>query len=273
MITRRKRANFTREHLLFLRKQTTRKVLVHVAQVGVLVLFLGLWELAAYLEWIDAFIMSSPSRVWKTLCQLLANGTLLHHAWVSTWETVVGFAIGTALGYAVAIVLWWNNFLKEVFEPYVVVLNSLPKIALGPIIIIWAGTGKAAIITMAVLISVVITTITVLNGFLETDKDKILLLRSLKANRLQIFTKLVAPSNVPTLMATLKINVGMAWIGTIMGEYLVSKEGLGYMIVVNGSQVFNLSLVMTCTIVLCALAGVMYALVAILEKIVVKNYK
>lgn len=263
---------FTREHLLFLRKQTLHKVWVHVTQIGVLVLLLGLWELAAAAGWIDSFIMSSPSHIWNTLKELVSTGTLFHHTWVSMLETVAGFAIGTALGYFAAIILWWNNFLKEVFEPYVVVLNSLPKIALGPIIIIWVGTGKASIITMAVLISVVITTITILNGFLETDKDKILLLRSLKATRLQIFTKLVAPSNVPTLMATLKINVGMAWIGSIMGEYLVSKEGLGYLIV-YGSQVFRLDLVMTCTIVLCTLAGVMYAAVALLEKVVVKNYR
>ncbi len=263
--------NFTREHLLYLRKKTIRKTLVHVAQIGVLLLLLGLWELAARLGWIDSFITSSPSRIWNTLVELIGNGTLWHHMGVSTAETLAGFAIGTAIGYTVAVILWWNAFLKDVFEPYVVVLNSLPKIALGPIIIIWAGTGTASIITMAVLISVVITTITILNGFIETDKEKALLLRSLGANRLQIFTKLVAPANVPTLMATLKINVGMAWIGSIMGEYLVSKEGLGYLLV-YGSQVFRLDLVMTCTVVLCALAGVMYALVAILEKIVIKRY-
>ncbi len=262
---------FSREHLLYLRRQKITKILVHAAQVGVLAAALGIWELAAHLGWVDSFITSSPSRVWRTLVELIADGTLWHHMAISTLETLAGFAIGTALGYGAAVVLWWNNFLKEVFEPYVVVLNSLPKIALGPIIIIWAGTGTASIITMAVLISVVITTITVLNGFAETDKEKILLLRSLGANKLQVFAKLVAPSNVPTLMATLKINVGMAWIGSIMGEYLVSKEGLGYLLV-YGSQVFRLDLVMTCTVVLCALAGVMYAIVAVLEKVVVKHY-
>lgn len=266
------KSEFTPEHKLYLKRQTLRRIWVHATQIGVLVIALCLWELAANLGWIDSFITSSPVRIWNTLKELVANGTLFHHAWVSTLETLAGFAIGTSLGYIVAVILWWNNFLKDVFEPYVVVLNSLPKIALGPIIIIWVGTGKMAIITMAVLISVVITTITVLNGFLETDKDKILLLRSMKATRLQIFLKLVAPGNVPTLMATLKINVGMAWIGSIMGEYLVSKEGLGYLLV-YGSQVFRLDLVMTCTIVLCALAGVMYAAVALLEKIVVKNYR
>ena len=262
---------FTREHLLFLRIQRRKKILVHVTQVGVLILLLGLWELAAHYNWIDSFIMSCPSRIWRTLKELVVAGTLWKHMGVSLLETLAGFAIGTALGYFVAVILWWNTFLKDVFEPYVVVLNSLPKIALGPIIIIWAGTGKASIITMAVLISVVITTITILNGFIATDKEKALLLKSMGANKFQIFTKLVAPANVPTLMATLKINVGMAWIGSILGEYLVSKEGLGDLIV-YGSQVFRLDLVMTCTIVLCLLAGVMYALVAILEKIVVKHF-
>ncbi len=259
------------QHALYLKKQRLHKTLVTVCRMGALVVALALWECAARLGWIDSFITSSPSRVWSTLKELVANGTLFRHAWVSTAETLAGFAIGTAAGYAAAVLLWWNGFLKEVFEPYVVVLNSLPKIALGPIIIIWAGTGKGAIITMAVLISVVITTINMLNGFLETDKDKIFLMRAMHANKLQIFVKLVAPANVPTLMATLKINVGMAWIGSIMGEYLVSKEGLGYLLV-YGSQVFRLDLVMTCTIVLCALAGLMYGAVALLEKAVVKNY-
>ena len=262
---------FSLEHKAFLKKQKMHTLFVHHSQVGVLALLLALWELLAHFEIIDSFITSSPSKIAKTLVELVGDGTLLYHAWVSTLETLAGFAIGTALGYAIAVVLWWNGFLKQVFEPYLIVLNSLPKIALGPLIIIWAGTGKMAIITMAVLISVVITTISMLNGFCETSAEKILLLRSLKASRRQIFAKVVAPSNVPTLMATLKINVGMAWIGSIMGEYLVSKEGLGYLLV-YGSQVFRLDLVMTCTIVLCVLAGVMYAVVALLEKIVAKNY-
>lgn len=262
---------FTREHLLFLRKQRTRNILVHVTQVGLLVLLLAIWELAAHLQWIDPFIMSCPSQIWNTLIELSVGGSLWYHAWVSTWETMAGFVIGTILGYIIAVGLWWNNFWKNVFEPYVVVLNSLPKIALGPIIIIWVGTGKASIITMAVLISVIITTITILNGFASTDKDKMLLLKSMQASRLQIFIKLVAPANVPTLMACLKINVGMSWIGTIMGEYLASKEGLGYLLV-YGSQVFRLDMVMTCTIVLCALAGVMYGAVALTEKFVNKAY-
>lgn len=259
-------------HRQALAKEKRRKYAIVLTQIGVLALLLAVWELAATLQWIDSFITSSPSKICKTFAELTASGTLLHHALVSTLETVAGFVIGTLLGYLTAVLLWWNDFLKRVFEPYLVVLNSLPKIALGPLIIIWAGTGKASIITMAVLISVVITAISILNGFVSTDRDKIMLMQSMKASKLQIFAKLVAPANVPTLMATLKINVGMAWIGSIMGEYLVSKEGLGYLLV-YGSQVFRLDVVMTCTIVLCALAGIMYALVAMAEKAVCKKFE
>ena len=134
-------------------------------------------------------------------------------------------------------------------EPYVVVLNALPKIALGPIIIIWVGAGKGAIIVMAILISVVVTIINILNGFLSVDKDKILLMRTLSASRAQILFKLVLPSNVSSIIASLKVNVGMAWVGTIMGEYLVSREGLGYLIVYGG-QVFKLDLVMASVAIL-----------------------
>ena len=263
---------FSDRHKAYLLGQRRRKFGVLAARIGALIFFLAVWELAADLEWIDIFITSSPFRIAKTFVELCADGTILYHAFVSTYETLAGFALGTLIGYAVAVILWWNEFIQNVLEPFLVVLNSLPKIALGPIIIIWAGTGKASIITMAVLISVVITTLNMLNGFVGTDKDKLLLLKSLGASRFQTFVKLVAPANVPTLMSTLKINVGMAWIGSIMGEYLVSKEGLGYLLV-YGSQVFRLDLVMTCTIVLCALAGLMYAAVAALEKAITKRFE
>ena len=184
-------------------------------------------------------------------------------------ETIIGFLIGTIGGTAIAVALWWSKSLREVLQPYIVVLNSLPKIALGPIIIVWAGTGQKAIITMAVLISIIVTIITMLGGFLETSPEKILLLQSMDANKMQIFFKLVFPSNLSTLASCLKINVGMSWIGSIMGEYLVSKAGLGYLIVYGG-QVFKMDLVMTCTIVLCLLAGAMYFFVALLEKLFVR---
>lgn len=259
----------SREHKSFVRKIKLHKAVIISTQIGVLALFLVFWEVAAQLNWIDSFLMSSPSRIWATLADLYLNGQLFYHIWVSLYETLLGFLIGTVAGTAIAVLMWWSKSLREVLEPYIVVLNSLPKIALGPIIIVWAGTGQKAIITMAVLISIIVTIITMLGGFLETSREKILLMETMNANKFQIFTKLVFPANVATLASCLKINVGMAWIGSIMGEYLVSKAGLGYLIVYGG-QVFKMDLVMACTIVLCVLAGGMYFLVAALERFMVK---
>lgn len=258
-------------HEKFVKKARLNTLLVNLFRFGILIVFIALWEISAQLGLIDDFIFSSPSRIVQTFLRLKADGTLFKHVFISTYETLIGFLLGTLSGLLIAIALWWNGFLRKAFEPYLVVLNSLPKIALGPIIIVWAGTGAKSIILMAVLISFIITALNMLTEFIETDRDKILLLNSMKARRSQLFFKLVLPSSIPTLMSTLKINVGMAWVGTIMGEYLVSKAGLGYLIV-YGSQVFNLDIVMTCTIMLCALAGIMYACVAIAEKLVLKKF-
>jgi NitT/TauT family transport system permease protein len=178
--------------------------------------------------------------------------------------------IAVGAGYLIGLLLWWSERARKILDPYLVVLNSLPKIALGPIIIVWCGSGSKAIIVMAILIGIIISIITMLNGFLSTDKNKIILLRSMGANKFQILTKLVIPGSFPTLISMLKISVGMAWIGSIMGEYLVSRAGLGYLIVYGG-QVFKLDLVMASTVVLCVLATLMYSLIALLEKVFLKH--
>lgn len=259
------------EHRLYLKKAKIRKLVIRITQFGVLILLLGLWELSAYLEWADPFITSSPSRVAKSIASLYSSGELFMHSFASLWETVVSFLLSTALGTLIAVALWWNDFLRRVTEPYVVVLNSLPKIALGPLIIIWVGAGKAAIITMALMISLIITVISALQGFNSVDSEKIDLLRSMGANKRQIFLKLVLPQNIPNILSILKINVGLSWVGTIMGEYLVSREGLGYLLVYGG-QVFRLDLVMASTVILSVLATVMYLAVQLLEKIVSKYF-
>ncbi len=259
------------EHRLYLKKAKIRKLVIRITQFGVLILLLGLWELSAYLEWADPFITSSPSRVAKSIASLYSSGELFTHSFASLWETVVSFLLSTALGTLIAVALWWNDFLRRVTEPYVVVLNSLPKIALGPLIIIWVGAGKAAIITMALMISLIITVISALQSFNSVDSEKIDLLRSMGANKRQIFLKLVLPQNIPNILSILKINVGLSWVGTIMGEYLVSREGLGYLLVYGG-QVFRLDLVMASTVILSVLATVMYLAVQLLEKIVSKYF-
>lgn len=261
--------NFSPQHSLYIKKIKKETCLVWILRFTILALIIGLWELFARLNIIDAFISSSPSKIVITTKNLFVENDLLYHIGITLYETLLGFLIAVGLGYVIALALWWSERLRRIFEPYIVVLNSLPKIALGPIIIVWFGSGSKAIIFMAVLIGIIVAIITMLNGFLATDKNKILLLKTMGANKFQILLKLVIPGTLPTFISMLKISVGMAWIGSIMGEYLVSRAGLGYLIVYGG-QVFKLDLVMAATVVLCILATLMYSLVALLEKIIIK---
>ena len=260
---------FSIHHKKYVKKIRRENILVIILRFTLLAFILGLWEHLAIMEVIDPFITSSPSRIFKTIKSLYKENNLLFHIKITLYETMMGFLIAVFLGFVIALVLWWSERTRKVLEPYIVVLNSLPKIALGPIIIVWFGSGSKAIIFMAVLIGIIVTIITMLNGFLETDENKIMLLKSMGANKFQILIKLVIPGSFPTFISMLKINVGMAWIGSIMGEYLVSRAGLGYLIVYGG-QVFKLDLVMASTIILCVLATLMYLAVALLEKFIIR---
>ena len=257
--------NYSKEHIAYLRTIHRHVRAVRISRTLVLVLFLALWELGARLDWFDVFILSSPSRVIASIGRLWGEGSLFLHVGVTLYETVLGFLLGTALGILLAVILWWLPFLNEVMDPYLVVLNALPKIALGPVLIVWIGAGMGAIIVMAVLISLVVTTVTVLAGFTAAAEEKQFLMRTLGASKAQTFLKVVLPAGVPHMMSALKISVGMSWVGVIVGEYLVSKSGLGYLIVYGG-QVFKLDLVMASVVILCLLAALMYAGVALLEK-------
>ena len=252
------------ERKVYLKKQKYNKIFVISMRVLIFFLFFAIWQLLASLNVINVFVFSSPLKILQTLGELIASGNLFYHIYITFMEAFVGFLIATALGFLIAILLWWNDRLRQVLEPYIIILNSLPKIALGPIIIIWFGAGTKAIIVMAILIMIIITIISLLNAFLSCDKNKIMLMKSMGATKFQILTKLIIPNAKNEFLSVLKINVGMTWVGTIMGEYLVSKAGLGYLIV-YGSQVFKLDLVMTSVLILCLLAGVMYGMVCLLE--------
>lgn len=257
--------NFSLEHQKYLKQQKNRKIFIFSTQAIILVAFFGLWELLTAVGVMDSFILSSPSRIVKTIVELFREGNLWYHIGVTLYEAVLGFLLATGIGFVVAVILWWNDFTRKVLEPYLVVLNSLPKIALGPIIIVWFGAGTKSIIFMAFLIMIIITIMSFLTAFVSCDEDKILLLKSMGASKAQILLKLIIPHSLPDFVSILKINVGMTWVGTIMGEYLVSRAGLGYLIVYGG-QVFKLDLVMSSTVILCLLASLMYSVVAFIEK-------
>ncbi len=260
----------TPEHARFLWHHWKRRAMVVAVQLAVLVASFALWELAARSGWVDPFLVSQPSRIWSTILKLHADGSLYQHLLVTCGETAIGFILGTLIGTAVAVVLWWSDFLAKVLDPYLVVLNSLPKIVLGPLFIVWLGTSQIAIVAMALAISLVTTIMVVLNGFKEVDQNKVKLIQTFGASRLQILNKVVFPASIPTIISVLKVNVGLSFVGVIVGEFLVSKAGLGYL-AIYGGQVLNMNLVMTSVLLLSVAAALMYQLVALIEKRYLSN--
>lgn len=257
------------EHKLYLKKLRKNSFWVKFFQIFILFLIIILWQFLADREIINSFISSSPREIVKTIIRLHNNNNLYQHIWTTIYETFISFSLGTILGCVIASILWWNNFIYKIIDPFLTVLNSLPKVALGPIIIIWFGAGIKSIIIMSLLISVIITIINVNDGFNKTDTNKIKLLKSFRATKFQIFFKLVLPYNYKTIINALKINISMSLIGVIMGEFLVSKKGIGYLII-YGSQVFNLSLVMTGIVILSLVSILMYYSVSYIEKKLIK---
>ncbi|MCY6482827.1 ABC transporter permease [Clostridium aestuarii] len=259
------------EHENFIKNIKKQKRKVIITRLLILLALFCFWELAGTLGWIDPFLTSTPSRMWKSLVKIYNEGTLFRHIFITCIETILGFLLGTIFGTFIAVLLWWSDFASKVLDPYLVVLNALPKVALAPIIIFWVGNGIKAIILIALLISIVVTIISILNGFKEVNKDKIKLLRTFGASKKQILNHLIIPSSIPTIISSLKINVGLSWVGVIMGEFLVAKEGLGFLIIFGG-QISQLDMVMMSIIILSVLAFLMYEGVALLEKHLTQNF-
>lgn len=261
--------NLSKERKEYLRKLKRDKFLIRFTQVMILVTFIIAWELLANFGIIDSFIASKPSKIAQTFISMLSEGLMMHIG-ITCLETLIGFFLGTVIGTLIATLLWWSPFLSKVLSPYLVVLNSLPKVALGPIIIVWVGAGMPAIITMALAISLVVTILEMLNGFNSTDEEQIKMAKTFGATKFQAFTKIVFPSNIPNLINAFKVNIGLCMVGVITGEFLVSKGGLGHLIVYGG-QVFKLDLVMTSVIILAIVACIMYQGILLLGNFIIKK--
>lgn len=242
---------------------------IFFCQAVIFILFFVLWELASRQSWIDPLIFSSPSKVWNLLIKKLQDGSLLVETGYTLFETVAGFILGTLVGTLLAAILWWSPFLSKVLDPYLVVLNSMPKVALGPILIVVIGPNVGSIIVMGMIISVIITAIVVYTSFKEVDPNYLKVLETFGATKRQKFTEAVLPASFPTIISTLKVNVGLSWVGVIVGEFLVSSRGLGYLII-YGFQVFNFTLVLMALLVIAIFATLMYQLVEYLEKRLIK---
>ena len=258
--------------LMYRKKEKKKKIFILVTQISLLIVCFIIWEFLGRKGLINTFLFSYPSDIWKIFYVYLENNEIFRHIGISVFETLLGLIIGTLLGLIISVILWWNDFVAKILDPFLVVLNALPKTALAPIIIIWVGTGIDGIVCVAISISLVLTILSAYQYFKNVSFEQILMLKSFGANKLQILFKLIIPSNIGNLINLIKINIGMSWVGVIVGEFIVSKEGIGYLIM-YGSQVFKMGLVMMGVLVLGVLSFLMYEVVNIIEKVWKENHK
>lgn len=238
----------------------------------VLILFLVVWEISANLGWIDSFFFSSPSRVIKLFIELCMDFSIFFHIGITLWETVLSFVLVFLISLLVATLLWYSPKLSEISEPYLVILNSLPKSALAPLFIVWLGTGTTTIIVAGISVALFGSIISFYSGFKQCDEEKITLIRTLGGTNRDAFNKVVLPSSIPVLLSTTKVNIGLALVGVIIGEFLAARQGLGYLII-YGSQVFQLNLVITSIILLCFIAMGFYKGTQLVEHTIKKKMK
>lgn len=248
----------------------TKKRNLIIWQILIVILFFGIWELVTVLNIVDTFLISSPTRIINKLIVYISTGEIIKHIAISVLEVMLGMIVGTVIGIIIASILWYYQRLAKILDPFLMVLNALPKTALAPIMIIWAGTGVKGIVVVALSILLVITIISAYNYFINIEEEKIKMMKSFKATKIQIYFKLILPSNYINIINIVKINIGMAWIGVIVGEFLVSRAGIGYLIMYGG-QVFDMDLVMMGVFVLAMLAFVMWKIVDCLEKYINKK--
>lgn len=270
MRSRRKRLlasslNSSPSHQLFVRKYLQVLKTVRVSQYLIIIIFIGLWEVSTRTGLLNAFIFSSPTRVMRTFFSMVSDGSIFYHMGVTLLETFISFALVVIIGVIVAIILWWNNVVARILEPYLVVLNSLPKSALAPVFIVWLGNNMKTIIVAAISVAVFGTIITLYTAFTNIEEDKIKLIKTLGGKKKDILLKVVIPANIPTLISTMKVNIGLSLVGVIIGEFLAAKAGLGYLII-YGSQVFKLDWVIMSIVILCIVATGLYQLLAYFEK-------
>lgn len=257
----------TNEHKEYILKTKKEKIIIIFSQIILLAIILLIWELFAYLEIIDSFIFSKPSKIFKLFGQYLASNELLMHTLVSTYEVVIGLVLGTFLGILIALILYEFKIIYKILDPYLIILNALPKTALAPIFIIWVGTNIKGIVFVSISISLIITIINALNAFNNVDEDKIKLFKTFKANKLQIIRHLLIPANTNEIINIIRINIGMSWIGVIVAEFIVSKRGLGYLIT-YGTQIFRLDIVMMGVVTLAIVTILMYQILNLIAKII-----
>lgn len=249
----------------FIRREKNHRISVMVMRMVILIFLLCLWQVLAWIGVVNDFIFSSPIKMGNYLIEACMDKSLFYHTSVTLFETIVSFLFVTILGLLLSIILWSSRKTSEILEPYLVVLNSLPKSALAPVLIVWLGNNRKTVIVTGILIAVFSAAITMTTSLNQTDTEKIKLIQSMGGSRLDVLCKVAIPSSIPVLIATMKVNIGLCLVGVIIGEFLAADAGLGYLII-YGSQTFKMTMVMSSIIVLCILSAFLYQAIAMIEK-------
>ena len=249
----------------FLSKYRLHKKFVAAARVLLLVVFLSVWELTASHQIIDSFIFSSPSKIARCFLDMVADRSIFLHLGVTLYETIVSFLLVIVFSILTAVLLWFSKKLSEILEPYLVVLNSLPKSALAPLLIVWLGANIRTIIVAGMSVAIFGSIINLYTGFREADPEKLKLIRTLGGTKKDELTKIVLPSSVPLILSVMKVNIGLCLVGVIIGEFIGARQGLGYLII-YGSQTFKLTWVLMSIVILCVIAMGLYAILDFIEK-------
>jgi NitT/TauT family transport system permease protein len=249
----------------YLRKQKKKKILIQFARMLILIFFLLAWELSSRFGIIDSFFFSSPSKLWECFLMMMREQQLFTHIGISLLETLLSFLFIMLISVAAASLLWRYEYIAKVFEPVLVILNSLPKSALAPLIIVWLGTGMKTIIIAGISVALFGCIINLYTCFQNTDADKQKLIYILGEKKHHVFTKVILPSGIPTIISNMKVNIGLALVGVMIGEFLAAKQGLGYLII-YASQVFKLDWLILCILILCLIAVGLYEILHLIER-------
>jgi NitT/TauT family transport system permease protein len=241
-------------------------------QIGILVGIVTLWEVGANAGWIDAFFWSQPSAIFRTMTIFFTTGDAFTDIAFTFRSTLLGFLIGTVAGSALGLSFWWSRNYAAIVQPYVICFESLPKLALAPLIVLVFGIGIASKVAIATALTLVVSTLTTYAGVKAVDPDNEKLFYSLGATRMQVFRKLVVPSCLPWIISVLRVNIGLALTGAVVGEFIASQHGLGRAILYAG-QTYDIALVWVAVAVLSTLAVVMYVTVSWIERVLRKGVK
>ncbi len=263
--TTRESPNLSMNQQAYVAKVKKQHRIVILARLFILIAFLGLWECATYYKWIDSFFYSSPSKLVATFWKMAQDYSIFIHTGITLWETLISFVLVTVISLLVAMLLWYCKQLSHIVEPYFIMLNSLPKSALAPLLIVWLGTGMKTIIIAGVSVAIFGSIMTLYTGFMQMDAEQEKLIYTLGGNRFDILTKIMVPGTIPIIISTMKVNIGLCLVGVIIGEFLAARNGLGYLIIYS-SQVFQLDQLILSIVILCIIAYILYEIICFFDK-------